>query len=209
MVHRQPDPRPALGGQPCLTMKRLFDEELRGLADPIAAELEDHLAEETERWRREGCSDVEARRRALEQLGDPRRLAREMAAAAHHPLWGTGTLPWSLRAVCLGWVVFGLVVLSRICTEETLPYPLIWGCVGLGVAGSSLGLLLLRRRESMRRLALGVSVALAVLFAFKTLLALGQEPWIPVNPLFLPVVALGALGSAWVLGRRRIREHFV
>lgn len=209
MDHREPDPRPALGGPTRLSMNRLFAEELRGLAEPIAAELEDHLAEETARWKNAGLSAEEARRRALEQLGDLRQLAREMGDAGHDPVWGAARIPWALRLLCLGWVMFGLLVLSRICGDESLSFPLIWGCVGLGIAGAGVGLMVLRRREKLRRWALGTSLAVAALFVAKTWWALGQEPWLPLNPLLLPVIALGALGSAWVLGRRHIREHFV
>lgn len=190
-------------------MNRLFAEELRGLADPIAAELEDHLAEETNHWRQAGLTELEARRRALERMGDLRQLAREMGEAGQDPVWGAARIPWALRFLCLGWVMFGLLVLSRICGEESLSYPLIWGCAGLGIVGSGVGLMVLRRREKLRRWALGISLAVAALFVAKTWWALGQEPWLPLNPVLLPVIAAGALGSAWVLGRRPIREHFV
>lgn len=192
-----------------VNISTLFQAELARVPRAIAAELEDHLAEEVERHLADGKSLPEARAEALQSFGDLAVVAADLQRVQNDPWWRQVRTPWQLQVLILGWVGFGLICLSRICVEESPSYLTIGASLLLGLCGSFVGLSLLRRRESLRRLALIFSVVMGLALVLKSTLVHVVPVILPLAPWMFPVVAGGALLSAWALNRPVIRNCFV
>lgn len=192
-----------------LNVADLFRQELARFPKAVALELEDHLAETVEAQLALGRSLSEARATALKTLGDLGELARDLRATPSDPVWGGVRMPWQLRVLSLGWVAFGLICLSRVCTEPNPTYLTIAGSLFFGLSGSAVGLSVLRRREVLRRWALRFSVGLGLVLVVKSLLVHSAPAVLPVAPWVMPVMAAGALLSAWGLSRPGIRNAFL
>lgn len=192
-----------------LNIAALFRRELSRFPRAVALELEDHLAESIDAQLALGKSLSEAREAALKTLGDLGELARDLRSTPSDPIWGGLRMPWQLRLLSLGWVAFGLICLSRVCTESNPTYLTIAGSLFFGLSGSAVGLSVLRRREVLRRWALRFSVGLGLVLVAKSLLVHSAPAILPVAPWVMPVMAAGALLSAWGLSRPGIRNAFL
>lgn len=180
--------------------------ELHGVSKAISEELQDHFEEDLKRRLGMGLSLEVARQQSLESLGVIASLARELERARQDPLWRYSRPPWELKLLVGGWIAFSLLCLSRICTHPNPTYLSIGICVAFGLLGGAIGLSLLHRREMLRRLACHASIAMALALLVKSALA-GELPvLLPFAPLYLAVLAIGALASAWLLNRQALRN---
>ncbi|MBL9176333.1 MAG: hypothetical protein JNL10_22510 [Verrucomicrobiales bacterium] len=183
--------------------------ELRGVSKAISEELQDHFEEDLRRRLALGLSPEEARRQSLASLGDVASLARELEQARRDPLWKYSRSPWELKLLVAGWIAFSLLCLSRICTHPNPTYLSIGICVAFGLVAGAIGLSMLHRRETLRRWACHVSVAMAFALLVKSALAGEMPVLLPFAPLYLAVFAIGAFASAWLLCRESLRNCFL
>lgn len=180
--------------------------ELRGVSKAVSEELRDHLEEDLKRRVAMGIPVEVARQQCLESLGDVGALARELDRGLLDPMWRYARPPWELKLLVGGWIGFSLLCLSRICTHANPTYLSIALCIAFGLVGGAIGLSLLHRRETLRRLACHASLAMALALLVKSALAGDLPVLLPFAPLYLALLAGGALASAWLLNRQALRN---
>ena len=187
-------------------MKNDFGKELKGLPPEVVAELEDHLASTYEAHVAAGRGEEDARRRTLAEFGDLRLVARQMTGMAVNPIWGRRRVPKAVRWGVAGWLGFGLACLGRLCTHGDPTYVTVGTCLLVGMTGCGLAMGLLRLRESMRRWMVGYLMAVGVVMVVS---AATSGSVLPIAAGWFPVLSMAAVGSAWVLTRRSIRQSFL
>ena len=186
-----------------------FSTELSRLPRSLAVELEDHLSEEISRLVAGGIPEQEARSRALAQLGSPAEIAAASGRALRDPIWGSARIPLQNKLLFAGWTSFSLLWLGRICTHEDPSYASVALCLFLGLFGTAIGVGLLRLCETARRFALVGSVMMAGVLLVKGAVAFVMPMPVPYGVWLLPVLAAGAVLSAWILSRPSFRNRCV
>ncbi|MFN0069717.1 MAG: permease prefix domain 1-containing protein [Limisphaerales bacterium] len=121
-----------------------FLRELRCFPREMAAELNDHLQEAAAQARAQGADPAAAHREALRSLGNLGQLRRALVRAARSPLGIPLGMPWSERFLMGGWMVLGLLLLTRICAAIEPSFLSIGLSFGLGLSCTALGVLMLR-----------------------------------------------------------------
>lgn len=171
-----------------------FSSQLSGLPAHLAAELEDHLMESLEAGLRSGMSTDEARRAALQSLGEPMEVARQCLKESDPRKPHRVPMTPPQRVAVVGWLLLGVGFASRVCAAQDPSNGSIAACVGLS-AGSLTMAVLIRRGILPLRLAIGLSLALTATAA-AGLIQAAWHPWIHDSLAMTP----GALGFLALFG---------
>lgn len=194
-----------------------FRKELSRFPAPVAAELEDHLIEEYDRRVRAGASPDEARCGALATLGDLRDVGEELSRRQVSWVWCLRDTPALLKVLVVGWVLIGLFCLLRIvqhharCCAPALDAMSSWSfgvCLVLGLGGALVSLMLLRRSELWRCVAMVFFAVTALGFFLQGAVVAFLPFLLPIEAALLLCFAVIAGLSAWLTGGSRLKHVF-
>ncbi len=200
-----------------MNTKASFRKELSRFPAPVAAELEDHLIEEYERQIRSGTPPEAARRGALATLGDLHDVGEELSRRQVSWVWCFRDTPALLKILVVGWVLIGLFCLLRIvqhhaqCCTPALDAMSSWSfgvCLVLGLGGALVSLMLLRRSEVWRCVAMVFFAVTALGFFLQGAVVAFLPFLLPIEAALLLCFAAIAGLSAWLTGRSRLKYVF-
>lgn len=194
-----------------------FRKELSRFPAPVAAELEDHLIEEYDRQIRAGTPPEAARCGALATLGDLHDVGEELSRRQVSWVWCFRDTPALLKLLVVGWVLIGLFCLLRIvqhhaqCCTPALDAMSSWSfgvCLVLGLGGALVSLMLLRRSEMWRCVAMVFFAMTALGFCLQGAAVAFLPFLLPIESALLLCFAAVAGLSAWLTGRSRLKYVF-